>query len=156
MPNQLDAIAFMRRVHMRLSALAEVVATRSETPDADHAFDEWAKCLGGHLRAMESIVLPALTGLGWVDTGNEVRAAHVCAQAMMAELLSTPPLHPQYEATRTLALSAMGEVIRVDQHLVIPQLQERMRHSARLLLAAEMQLIETLIPEDPAEPEPLA
>jgi hypothetical protein len=133
-----DATAAIEGIHAALRRFAEAVLLQESTPAADKVLDDWVKCFGGYLHAMERVVLPALTKAGWVDIDDHVRAVHLSAQAALAELLSSSPGSPGYSALLALVMSSLEQLRDIDTGQVIPALGAVLSPGERRLLGAEM------------------
>ncbi len=134
-----DVVAVISDHHAVLDWLMERVAEASPSPARRVLFDEFAKALGGHLRAIDEAVIPALRAGGWRNVSSSLLVGHVDIKHRLGELLTLRLSSRAHDdALATLAVHLQAQQQREASQL-LPLLQGALNDWQRAQLGAEVQ-----------------
>lgn len=134
-----DVVAVISDHHAVLGWLTDRVLDAEPGPSRRVLFDEFAKALGGHLRAIDQAVIPALRARGWRNVCSSLLVGHVDVKYRLGELLTLRPssrAHPTTLAALALHLEAQ---LQREAGLLLPLLEEALDDWQRAELGVEVQ-----------------
>lgn len=132
-----DIVTVVSENHAVLAWLAERLPACEPGPARRFLFDEYAKALGGHLRAVDAVVIPALRVKGWRDVSSALLIGHVQLKSQLAEVLTLNAETPGFKrAFAALTAGAAAQCEREGRQL-LPLLDKQLNDSERLLLGGE-------------------
>jgi hypothetical protein len=99
-----DVVAVISDHHTVLDWLIERLGSAGPGPTRRVLFDEFAKALGAHLRAIDETVIPALRAQGWRNVSSSLLVGHVDIKHRLGELITLSVSTPEHDA----ALAALG------------------------------------------------
>lgn len=133
-----DVVAVISAHHVVLDWLMERVTQDGPGPARRVLFDEFAKALGGHLRAMDEAVIPALRAAGWCNVPSSLLIGHVDTKHRLGELLTLALSTRAHDAAlRTLVARLRLQQEREVRQL-LPLLQDTLDDWQRAHLGAEV------------------
>lgn len=154
-----DVVAVISAHHAVLDWLMERVTDARPGPARRVLFDEFAKALGGHVRAIDQAVIPALRASGWRNVSSSLLVGHVDIKHRLSELLTLRASTRAHD----LALAALAEHMRAQQQRearqLLPLLHDALDDWQRAQLGVEVQEHLSRVIGDPsgfADSEPAA
>jgi len=134
-----DVLIALTDDHVVLSWLTHRLRTTSDGFNRSVLFNELAKALGGHLSALEYVVLPALSRCGWRGVDSHVLVEHMILKRHLADLLTLERGSEQFEAeTQDLCNQIEAQADR-EQLELLPALRECLDEGERAMLASEVE-----------------
>lgn len=132
-----DIVAVVLENHAALAWLSERLPAADRRPAQRLLFDEYAKALGGHLRAIDAVVIPALRSKGWRNLSSAVLVGHVELKGQLADLLTVDAEAPDFEgAFAALVVNVATQAERENKQL-LPLLSRQFNARERLMLGGE-------------------
>ena len=151
-----DFESALRDHHDTLRSQIERMVEASTPSHRRALFDQFSRALGGHFRAMDHAVIPALRAHGWKDVPSDILVGHAHLKRCLADVLAarTSPIAfdqrlaeflPRFAAQRTVEFEALVPAVA---RLLTPE-EDR---SLAAQVAAEFGLVFDKQPS--AEPRP--
>lgn len=134
-----DIVTVISDHHTVLGWLRGRVVGAAPGPARRILFDEFTKALGGHLRAIDQVVLPALRLEGWRNVSSGLLVGHVEVKHRLSELLTLPCSSAARErALAELAVQLELQLQREAEQL-LPLLASSFDGWQRVYLGAEVE-----------------
>lgn len=134
-----DVVAVISAHHAVLDWLTERVTEAGRSPVRRVLFNEFVNALGGHLRAIDEAVIPALRAVGWRNVSSGLLVGHVDIKHRLGELLTLRLSTRAHElALAALAANLESQQAREVRHL-LPVLQDALDDWQREQLGGEVQ-----------------
>jgi hypothetical protein len=134
-----DLLVSLTDDHVVLSWLAHRLRSANDPFARALLFNEMAKALGGHLTAMEYVVLPALSRSGWRGVDSRVLVEHMILKRHLADLLTLPRGSAQFEAELQDLCGQIEQQADREQLELLPVLRESLGEGERAMLASEVE-----------------
>lgn len=134
-----DVLVALTDDHVVLSWLAHRLQ-QSHDADANAVlFNELAKALGGHLSALEYVVLPALSRCHWRGLDSTLLLGHMRLKRHLADLLTLPRDSDQFRAQLADFCEQVQAQADQEQLGLLPAIRECLDEGERALLAGEVE-----------------
>jgi hypothetical protein len=85
----LDFESALREHHDTLQSQVERMVEASTPSHRRMLFDQFSRALGGHFRAMDHAVIPALRAHGWRDVPSDILVGHANLKRFLADVLAS-------------------------------------------------------------------
>jgi hypothetical protein len=134
-----DLLVSLTDDHIVMSWLAHRLRTTTDGFSRGLLFNEFAKALGGHLSAMEYVVLPALARCGWRGFDSQVPAQHTVLKRRLADLLTLERGSSQFDADLNDLCDQVEAQAEREQRELLPLLRQDLDTSERAMLGSEVE-----------------
>lgn len=133
-----DVVWVVAEHHAILRWLGDRIASASTPAHRLHLFDELAKALGGHLRAVDEAVVPALRDCGWRDVPSTLLIGHVDLKHRLADALTVRDEPMALEKQLLVLIPKLADHLEREGTHLVPLLRRGLDRSARASLGAQV------------------
>lgn len=134
-----DVLVALTDDHVVLSWLAHRLQLSHDPAANAVLFNELAKALGGHLSALEYVVLPALSRCGWRGLDSRLLVSHMQVKRHLADLLTLERGSDQFHAQLQDFCRQVEAHADREQLVLLPALRECLDEGERAMLASEVE-----------------
>jgi hypothetical protein len=133
-----DVVLVLAENHAILHWLSERLAGASTPAHRQHLFDEFAKALGGHLRAVDEAILPALRQCGWRDVSSAVLVGHSHLKHQLAVLLVLKARPGDFDRALFAFFPRLADQQHREAVQIVPVLRKLLDAEARAALGVQV------------------
>lgn len=134
-----DVLVALTDDHVVLSWLAHRLELSNDSAANAVLFNELAKALGGHLSALEYVVLPALSRCRWRGLDSQLLVGHMTLKRHLADLLTLERDSDQFRAQLTDFCRQVEAHADQEQLVLLPAIRECLDEGERAMLASEVE-----------------
>jgi hypothetical protein len=138
-PMMKDVLVSLTDDHVVLSWIAHRLHTTQDPVARERLFNELAKALGGHLSALEDVVLPALSRSGWAGIDLQVVVEHMVLKHHLAELLTMARRSDAFETGCSALCERIEAQAQREQMHLLPAVRKGLDEGERAMLAIEVE-----------------
>jgi hypothetical protein len=134
----LDFESALREHHDTLQSQVERMVEASTPSHRRMLFDQFSRALGGHFRAMDHAVIPALRAHGWRDVPSDILVGHVHLKRYLADVLASRSSPMAFDERLADFLPRFAVQRETEFHALVPAVNRLLTAEENRSLAAQV------------------